>query len=85
MRVLQARKTPFPIHLDYAKVVQGTIKKRDEWAFAFLHYSDQKAYISPQIVNKYHFTDGENVKCLIVFDYDKKKGKWSWIVISINR
>ena len=52
---------------------------------AFMHYGDQKAFVSPQIVNKYHVTDGENVKCLIVYDYDKKKEKWNWVVISINR
>lgn len=84
IRVLQAGKTSFTTNLDYAKVVQGYIKKREEWAFAFLHYGDQKAFISPQTVNKYHVIDGENVKCLIVFDYDKKKDKWGWVVISIN-
>ena len=85
MRVLQAGKTPFPTDLDYAKVVQGTIKKRDEWSFAFMYYGDQKAFVSPQTVNKYHVKDGENVKCLIVYDYDKKKEKWNWVVICINR
>lgn len=85
MRVLHAGKTPFPTNLDYAKVVQGTITKRDEWSYAFMHYDDQKAFVSPQVVNKYHVTDGENLKCLIVNDYDRKKGKWSWVVISINR
>ncbi len=85
MRVLQTGKTPFPTDLNYAKVVQGTIKKRDEWLFAFMHYGDQKAFVSPQIVNKYHIKDGESVKCLIVYDFDKKKEKWNWVVISINR
>jgi tetratricopeptide (TPR) repeat protein len=85
MRVLQAGKTTFPPGLDYAKVVQGTIKKRNESSFAFMHYGDQKAFVSPQAVNKYHVTNGENVKCLIVYDYDKKKEKWNWVVISINR
>jgi hypothetical protein len=85
MRVLQAGKTTFPPGLNYAKVVQGTIKKRNESSFAFMHYGDQKAFVSPQAVNKYHVTNGENVKCLIVYDYDKKKEKWNWVVISINR
>lgn len=85
MRVLQAGKTPFPTDLNYAKVVQGTIKKRDDWPFAFMHYGDQKAFVSPQIVNKYHVTDGENVKCLIVYDFDRRREKWNWVVISINR
>ena len=85
MRVLQAEKTSFHTELDYAKVIQGTIKKRDEWLFAFMHYGNQKAYVSPQTVNKYHVTDGENVRSLIVYDYDRKREKWDWVVTSINR
>ena len=85
MRVLQASKTQFPSDLNYAKVVQGTIKKREEWPYAFMHYGDQKAFVSPQVVNKYRITDGENLKCQIVYDYDKKKERWNWVVISINR
>ena len=85
MRVLQAGKSSFPTNLDYAKVVQGIIRKRNEWPYAFMHYDSQKAFVSPQTVNKYHVQDGESVKCLIVYDYDKKKDNWNWVVISINR
>lgn len=85
MRVLQAGKSSFPTNLNYAKVVQGIIRKRNEWPYAFMHYDSQKAFVSPQTVNKYHVQDGESVKCLIVYDYDKKKNNWNWVVISINR
>ena len=84
-RILSAGKCKFPTDLNYAKVVEGTIKKRSEWAFAFLHYGDEKAFVSPNVVKKYNMSDGEKVKCLIVYDFDKKKNSWGWVVISINR
>lgn len=84
-RVLSARKAPFPQNLNYAQVVQGSIKKRDEWAYAFLRHGNETAFIAPNIVNTYHVNDGENVQCLIVYDYDRKQNTWNWCVISINR
>ena len=83
-RILSAGKCEFPTDFNYAKVVEGTIKKRSEWAFAFLHYGDEKAFVSPNVVNKYNVSDGEKVKCLIVYDFDKKKKSWSWVVVSIK-
>lgn len=85
LRILSAGKCKFPIDLNYAKVVEGSIKKRNEWAFAFLHYGDEKAFVLPNVVNKYNVSDGEKVKCLIVYDFDKKKNSWGWVVISINK
>ena len=84
-RVLRADKCELPADLNYSKLVEGTIKKRDEWAFAFLHYGNKKAFLSPNMVTKYKVTDGENVKCLIVYDFDKKKDSWNWVVVNVNR
>lgn len=84
-KVLNAGKTQFPSDLSYAKVVEGTIKKRSEWEFAFLHYENQKCFVPPSVVKKYSVEDGLNVKGLIVYDYDKKKAAWNWVCLSINK
>ena len=85
IRILRAGKCNFPKDLNYAKVVEGTIKKRNDWAFAFLNYDSEKAFITPNMVNKYKVADGEKLKCLVVYDFDKKKDSWNWIVVSINK
>lgn len=84
-RILNAGKYKLPTDLNYAKKVEGTIKKRTDWAFAFLHYGNEKAFISPNVVSKYNVVDGESVKCLIVYDFDKKKNSWNWVVVNVNR
>lgn len=84
-RILNAGKCKLPTDLNYAKRIEGTIKKRNDWAFAFLHYGNEKAFISPNMVNRYKVTDGENVKCLIAYDFDKKKDSWNWVVVNVNR
>lgn len=83
-KILNAGKAPFPSDLSYAKVVEGTIKKRDEWNFAFLHAGNKKCFVPPSVVNKYGVGDGQAVKALIVYDYDKSKSAWNWICLSIN-
>ena len=84
-RILNAGKCKLPTDLNYAKKIEGTIKKRNDWAFAFLHYGNEKAFISPNVVSKYNVGDGESVKCLIAYDFDKKKNSWNWVVVSVNR
>ncbi len=83
-KILNAGKTPFPSDLSYAKVVEGTIKKRTEWNFAFLHSDNMKCFVPPSVVSKYGVSDGQTLKCLIVYDYDKSKSAWNWICLSIN-
>lgn len=84
-KILSANQTSFPKDLDFAKVVEGVVKKREEWAYAFLFYANEKAFVAPNTVNKYNVTDGETIKALVVYDYDKKKEKWNWICLSIKR
>lgn len=84
-RVINAGKSKFPLDLNYAKIVEGTIKKKSDWTYAFLHYGNEKAFVAPPVASKYNVKDGETVKCLIVYDFDKKKNSWNWVVISVNR
>ena len=84
LRILNAVKCKFPSDLNYAKVVEGAIKRKSDWPYAFLLYGNEKAFVAPSVANKYNVKDGQAVKCLIVYDFDKKKNSWNWIVISIN-
>ena len=82
--IINAAKTPFPTDLTYAQIVEGVIKKRDECNYAFLKCGDKKCFVSPATVSRYGVSDGQKVKCLIVYDYNKKRESWSWVCLSIN-
>ena len=84
-RILNAGKCLFSSDLYYAKVVEGTIKRKIDWPYAFLQYGNEKAFIAPPLACKYNVIDGETVKCLIVYDFDKKKNSWNWVVINVKR
>ena len=68
-----------------SKVVEGKVRKRTDKDFAFLKTKDGDYFISPNVVRKYDIQDGEVVKGLIVYDYNKKKEAWGWTCISINK
>lgn len=84
IRILHTEKTTLPANFSYAKKVRGKIKKRIEWPYAFLQYNGQKAFIPPFIVNKFDVKEDEEVEGVIVYDYDKKKDKWGWVVLDIK-
>lgn len=85
LNIIQAEKCPFPNDLDYAKVVEGTISKRDHQAFAFLNSNIGRCFISPTLVSKYNITDTQQIKAVIVYDFDKKKNTWNWVCLSIRK
>lgn len=85
VRIMSSANCQIPSDLNYGKLVEGIIKKRDDWNFAFLHYGNEKAFVSPNIVSKFQISNGENVSSLIVYDFDKKKDSWNWVSITINR
>jgi len=84
IKILNAGRTAFPTDLPYAKVVEGTIKKREGWNYAFMHSGNDKCFVPPTVVAKYNLDDGQEVQCLIVYDYDKNKQTWNWVCLSIN-
>jgi hypothetical protein len=83
--VLNAGKTKIPSNLAYAKEVEGKIKKRTEWDFAFIHFDNNKGFVSPAVVSKHGIVDGQTVKSLVVYDYDKKKDSWNWVCLNIYK
>ncbi len=85
LRILNAGQTRFPSDLDYAKVVEGTVRKRADRDFAFLKTNNGDFYIAPQIVRKHKLQDNEVVKSLIVYDYNRRKETWDWMCVSINK
>lgn len=85
MKVLNTTKIGLPNNLSYAMVVEGTIDKREDKDFAFLKSGSTRCFVSPNTVKKYGVSNGENVKGLIVYDYDKKKESWNWVCISIKK
>ena len=85
MKVLSSTSVHLPSDLDYAKHVEGKIEKRDDKEFAFLKSGSVDCFVSPNIVRKYDLKDGDKVKSLIVYDYDKKKEAWNWVCVNIKK
>jgi hypothetical protein len=83
--IIRAINTPFPNDLNYAKVVEGTVSKHAGRNFAFLKSAEGDFYISPNVVQKYNVVNGETIKSLIVYDYNRNRMTWDWTCISINR
>ena len=85
-RVLSAGRAQFPTDLTYARVVDGRITKRNNHPFAFIQYNNNEtAFIAPDTVTKYNVSDGEEVRALIVYDYNRRQESWDWTCVSINR
>ena len=84
-RVMEANKASLPDNLDYAKFVEGVVDKRDDKPFAFLKVGNNRYFVSPRIVNEFNVQNGETIRGLVVYDYDKKKGTWNWTCLTIKR
>ena len=85
LRILNAGQTCFLSDLDYAKIVEGTVKKRTDKDFAFLKTTNGDFYISPQLVRKYNLQNNAVVRSLVVYDYNRRKENWDWTCVSINK
>lgn len=84
-KVLSATRCGFASDLDYAKHVEGIVRKRNDQGHALISIGNEKAFLSSDLVNKYKVKDGDTVKCRIAYDYDKKRQKWNWVCVKIRR
>lgn len=85
MKVLSSTIVHLPSDLDYAKFVEGNIDKRDDKDFAFLKSGSINCFVSPNIVKKYDLKNGDKVKSLVVYDYNKKKEAWNWVCVNVKK
>ena len=85
IRILSSGQVRYQDGLDFAKVVEGTVRNRSDKDFAFLKTKNKDYFISPNVVRKYDIQDGEIIKGLVVYDYNRKKEVWDWLCISINK
>jgi hypothetical protein len=84
-RILSSIRCKLPDDLNYAKHVEGTVRKRNDSNHAHIRYGNENAFLSSNLVSKYKVTDGETVKCRITYDYDKKRESWNWVCVKIRK
>lgn len=82
MKIISSTKLQLPSNLNYAKYVEGMVDKKDDKEFAFLRSDSISCFVSPYIVKKYDLKNGDNIRSLIVYDYDKKKNVWNWVCVN---
>lgn len=85
IKVLRSSRAQLPNFLNYAKYIQGTIDKRKDKDFAILKSGPIRCFVSPTLVKKYNLDNGDNVRSLIVYDYDKKKRLWNWVCVNVKK
>ena len=83
--MFSASKISLPNDLNYAKFVEGTIEKRDDKDFAFLKTGIINCFVSPAIVKKNNLNNKDNIKCLIAYDFNKKKELWNWVCLNVKK
>ena len=84
-KILGSTRCSLPNDLKYAKHVEGTVRKRDGQRHAQIHFGNERAFLSADLVNKYRVNDGDSIKCRITYDYDKMREKWNWVCVKIKR
>lgn len=84
-KILSSTRCSLPNDLNYAKHIEGTVRKINGQSHAYIHFGNEKAFLSADLVNKYKVNDGDSVKCRITYDYDKKREKWNWVCVKIRR
>lgn len=68
----------------YIKRINGTVMKSADKPFAFIKGQGIDCFIAPAMVQKYSLKGGETASVLAVYNYNKKKEKWTWVCLSIK-
>ena len=85
MKIISSTKIQLHSNLNYAKYVEGKIDKRVDKEFAFLKSNSVSCFVPPNIVKKHNLKNGDDIKSLIVYDYDKKKDAWNWVCVNAKK
>lgn len=66
-------------------LLQGTVQKRNDKPFAFVRQNDKSYFVPPALVSRSRISDGDGVTGIAVFNYNNKKGEWTWSCVSIKK
>ncbi len=83
--ITKQEKTILPQNLNYAKYVQGIISKKENEEYAFLNAGSIMCFVPPTLVKKFGIRNGNMVKSLIVYKYNKKKATWNWCCVKVKK
>lgn len=71
--------------LSYIKTIEGKISRQGNNPFAFVNNGDINCFIKPEIVQKHHLLNNDDVSVLAVLDYNRKKESWNWTCVSLMK
>lgn len=83
--ITRLEKSTLPKSLNFAKYVHGIINKKEDKEYAFLTVNSIVCFVPPEIVKKSGITNGNMVKSLIVYKYNKKKNSWNWCCVKVKK
>lgn len=83
--ITRLEKSTLPKSLNYAKYVNGIINKKEDKEYASLTANSVVCFVPPDIVKKSGITNGNMVRSLIVYKYNKKKALWNWCCVKVKK
>ena len=85
MSILSIKTASMSSNLEYAKIVNGAIRKKDDKDFAFLTTSSGDIFIPPALISKHKIKNADNLKCLAVYDFNRRNQVWNWCCVDVKK
>ena len=70
--------------LDYIKIIEGTVLRRDGKNFAFISDGSTRCFINPTLVSRHNLSNGTRIKAIATLKFNKKQGTWDWDVVTLK-
>ena len=70
--------------LDYIKIIEGTVLRRDGKNFAFISDGSTRCFINPTLVSRHNLSNETRIKAIATLKFNKKQGTWDWDVVTLK-
>ena len=69
---------------DFYKIINGNVRSNVGCTFYSIDFKGGRAHIPMSMVTEHKLTNGDCVTAAVLYEYNKKRGKWDWRCISIK-
>lgn len=83
MIIIDSQECMYLGDVEYIKELEGVVARKICNAFAFIKAETIHCYVAPQIVQSYNIQNGQKIRFLAVYDYNKQKNEWGWVCVKV--
>lgn len=83
MNIFSIRLVKDCFETDYLKKVDGVVSTNRSNTAYFVNSDNDSFYIPADLFSQTNVKNGENVKAVVLYSYNKKKDTWGWICIKV--